>query len=196
MTGRKDDGSRKRGIESKLTLTRLKNVITALVAGNYVGTACEFVGISRSSYNEWRLRGEKEIDRVGAKRGTNVEAILESFEGKDHKQHDGAGNPLDKSTPEYMWNNRPTQFSATEWPYVVFNVHTGKSRAAAEVRALHMVTSAMGKNWQAAAWYLERTQPDRYGRRERINHEGSAPGSPVQIVSTSELEQKLAELTG
>lgn len=42
-----------------------------------------------------------------------------------------------------------------------------KSEAEAKLHALAMVRAAMGQNWQAAAWFLERRYPDEYGRRER-----------------------------
>lgn len=190
MAGKRDDGTRKPGIPTKLTLPRLKAIVTTLVAGNYIGTACEFAGISRTSYNDWQLRGELEVDRVRGLRGVNVEEILESFEGTDPKT--GA----DRSKPEYWWANRPAKFRVEEWPFVVFQQHVLRAKAAAEVRALHMVNKAMGDSWQAAAWFLERTRPDLYGRRERISHEGPTEGSPVKVVTVSEVEEKLNGLLG
>lgn len=183
MAGKRDDGTGAPGRATKLTLTRLKTIITVLVAGNYVGTACEFAGVSRTSFDHWRLRGEKEIERVHNMRGVDADVLLEAFEGE-------------RGTPEYMWANKPKQFKTEEWPYVVYSVQVAKARAAAEVRALHAINSAMGDSWQAAAWFLERTRPNEYGRQQRINLEGSEQGEPIKIVTTDDLEDKMKRLLG
>lgn len=184
------------GALTKLTLVRLKKIVTVLVAGNYVGTACEFAGIGRSTFDEWRRRGETEMARVNAMRNHDADALMEEFDGKDPRQPNAKGEPSDKASPEYMWANRPKPFKVEEWPYVVFQAQIMQARAAAEVRALHQINSAMGTNWQAAAWFLERTKPDQYGRRERINLEGSAEGEPIKVVTVDALEEKMAKLLG
>ena len=197
MAGTREDGSGRPGANTKLTLTRLKNIITVLVAGNYVGTACEFAGIGRTSFDDWRRRGEREMDRVNGLRNHDADEIMEQFDGKDPSQLNGQGQPMDRSSPEYMWANKPKPFKAEEWPYVVFQAQVLRARAAAEVRALHQINSAMGTNWQAAAWFLERTQPERYGRQNlRVSHEGATPGSPVEIVTVDSVEEKLKGLLG
>ncbi len=196
MAGVKDDGTPRAGAATKLTLTRLKNIITVLAAGNYVGTACEFAGIGRTSFDDWRRRGEREMDRVNAMPRQDADVLMEQFDGKDPKQLNAAGLPMDKNSPEYMWANKPRPFKTEEWPFVVFMAQVMRARAAAEVRALHQINSAMGNNWTAAAWFLERTNPERWGRQQRINLEGSAPGSPVAIVTVDALEEKMKNLLG
>jgi len=42
----------------------------------------------------------------------------------------------------------------------------GQALAAAEVRAMQQICKAGEKHWQAAAWYLERTRPSRYAKRD------------------------------
>lgn len=184
------------GVKTKLTLTRLKNIVTVLQAGNYVGTACEFAGVGRSTFDDWRRRGETEMDRVNAMRGHDADQLMEQFDGKDPRQPNGKGEPSDKASPEYMWANKPKPFKVEEWPYVVFQASVLKARAAAEVRALHQINTAMGTSWQAAAWWLERTKPDQWGRQQRINLEGSEHGEPIKVVTTEDLEAKMARLLG
>lgn len=197
MAGTRDDGTGRPGALTKLTLTRLKNIITVLIAGNYVGTACEFAGIGRTSFDDWRRRGEREMDRVNGLEGVDADILMEAFEGKDPSQPNAQGQPMDKASPEYMWANKPEPFDEFEWPYVVFQAQVLRARASAEVRALHQINSAMGSNWQAAAWFLERTQPERYGRQHlRLSHEGATPGSPVEIVTVDSVEEKLKGLLG
>lgn len=196
MAGKREDGTGRPGGQTKLTLIRLRNIVTVLQAGNYVGTACEFAGIGRTSFDTWRQRGEREMDRVNALRGVDADQLLEHFYGKDPQVLDSNDNPMDRQSPEYMWNRKPPRFKVEEWPYVVFQYQVTRARAAAEVRALHQINSAMGDSWQAAAWFLERTRQDKYGRQQRINLEGSQEGEPIKVVTTDDLEAKLGKLLG
>jgi hypothetical protein len=56
-----------------------------------------------------------------------------------------------------------------------------RARAIAEMDYLSKVRSASDESRQAAAWYLERVYPDRYGRKDRatLEHTG-ANGLPLQ----------------
>lgn len=52
-----------------------------------------------------------------------------------------------------------------EAPYRDFRDATQVARAEAELEAVSVIRSAfMGGTWQAAAWWLERTRPDLWGR--------------------------------
>jgi hypothetical protein len=170
------------------------------MAGNYIQTACQFTGIGNTTYFKWRTRGETELDRVSVLPRTNVDEIMDSFDGKDPEYLDKDGNPMSRGTAEYMWTHRPPKFLATEWPFVVFKWQTEKAEAAAEVRILQNInTAAQDGNWQAGAWVLERKRPERWGRRERISLEGPEPGSPVEIeqrtvITVDALNHKLEEL--
>jgi hypothetical protein len=66
-----------------------------------------------------------------------------------------------------------------------------KSKPVAKIAMLSVVTNAARDgNWQAAAWYLERTDPDNYGRRDRIKQEITGKnGGPVQIVKAPDLSK-------
>jgi hypothetical protein len=57
-----------------------------------------------------------------------------------------------------------------------------KAETVAEVGAVAgILTAGKDGNWQALAWFLERTRPDKFGRRERITQELSGPGGlPLQ----------------
>jgi hypothetical protein len=67
----------------------------------------------------------------------------------------------------------------------------------AEVKAVDLITAAAKRGqWQAAAWRLERKHPERWGRRERIEHSGPG-GGPVelkQVLTSGEKRAKLREL--
>lgn len=173
------------GRASKLSLPRLKMLVQIISAGNFVKTACEFAGVGVSTFDGWRERGDYEMDRVRNKRGVDYDALMEVFleEGK--------------GTLDYMWGHMPKHFTATEWPYVVATIHTRQAQSSAEMRALGVITSAYGKDWHAAAWFLERTKPERYSRRDRVGLEGAEPGSnPTLTVTVDDLEAQLAGLLG
>lgn len=51
-------------------------------------------------------------------------------------------------------------------------------------------SEAIHGQWQAAAWMLERTQPDRYGRRDRVQHEGVKGGAPIVVEKVDVLAIK------
>lgn len=46
-----------------------------------------------------------------------------------------------------------------------FREQLSKAGLSAELEPLRAIRSAAGKNWRAAAWLLERTDPDKYARR-------------------------------
>ncbi|RAX44898.1 hypothetical protein DQ354_12345 [Arthrobacter sp. AQ5-06] len=183
-------GAPTNGRYSQLSITRCKNIVGAIELGNYIGTACEYAGIGRSTYHEWVKRGEVELDRVHSLPGVDLEDIMNRFEGKDPDEvDDNTGQPKDKGTVEYMWVHRPTQFGEVEWPYVVFNHLTSKARATAEVRHISNIMSAGRTQWQASGWWLERTLPERYGRRDRLQMSGTAGGEPIRTETVITVEQ-------
>ena len=60
-----------------------------------------------------------------------------------------------------------------------------KSIAEAQNRNIILIQKAAQSNWQAAAWYLERSDPNHWSRRER--HEISGPdGAPIETMAISE----------
>lgn len=74
-----------------------------------------------------------------------------------------------------------------------------QARSEAVVRNVHLIQrAANGGTWQAAAWFLERTRPDKFGRR--IATEVSGPnGGPVEVdvaVTPEQLSARIAALLG
>jgi hypothetical protein len=60
------------------------------------------------------------------------------------------------------------ELSANDRLYLDFADAVEKTRATVVVRNLAIIRSAaQDGTWQAAAWYLERTQPGKYGRHQR-----------------------------
>lgn len=74
--------------------------------------------------------------------------------------------------------------------YVEFKEALEKARADAEVASLAKIQKAASEGaWQAAAWYLERSRPEQWGRRDtnRVELVGDN-GGPVRVVAGIELE--------
>ena len=115
-----------RGRKHKLTPETLERLKDAIVAGNYIETACEYAGINRSTLYHWLSEAEK------------PRARKEYLELKDT---------------------------------------ITRAKAEAIVRNVSHINSAAKKSWQAAAWWLERTQPKDYGRNQRVELTGVNGGS-------------------
>jgi hypothetical protein len=124
-------------------------------AGNYVTTALEFVGISRSAFDRWMNIGEQEIERIHS--GERPDARLRIFVKLFEEIH--------------------------------------RARANAEVRSVMLVNKAAEDDWRAAAWYLERAQPERWGRKlKTIEHKGSLEVRQAPIDLSRLSDEALAEL--
>jgi transposase len=83
----------------------------------------------------------------------------------------------------YQWlrrGARATQaddHSKAEAPYRAFHDAVHEAIASSEIRDVALIAKAATEQWQAAAWRLERRYPDRWGKRERIEHVGKDGGS-------------------
>ena len=62
-----------------------------------------------------------------------------------------------------------------------------KARADAEVRNVHLIQqAAQGGTWQAAAWFLERSMPGKWARRDKVEMSGPE-GGPITLAGLAEL---------
>lgn len=73
---------------------------------------------------------------------------------------------------------------------VRFALAVRRARAEAERKDLDLVRDAARAGvWQAAAWRLERRHPERWGRRERLEHSGPRGGAiPVAMLDPEKLK--------
>lgn len=70
-----------------------------------------------------------------------------------------------------------------------------KARAEAEARNVALIQkAAQNGTWQAAAWYLERSAPQRWGRKDRMELTGADGGAVDISVSVADLEAKVISL--
>lgn len=81
------------------------------------------------------------------------------------------------SATYYRWMQKGEDGTA---PYGEFREAVKEAQAAAESHAVTTIRkAAMDGTWQAAAWYLERSKPERWRRRENVEVTGK-DGGPVQ----------------
>ena len=67
-----------------------------------------------------------------------------------------------------------------EQMFVDFFMDCKKAKALSEMKAVNVIREASQSSWQAAAWYLERTANDRWGRIQRTEITG-ADGGAIEI---------------
>jgi len=70
-----------------------------------------------------------------------------------------------------------------------FFIGVKKAKALSEMRSVEVIRQASQTSWQAAAWYLERTANDRWGKTVRTEVTG-ADGGAIEI-STEALNRKI-----
>ena len=107
---------------------------------------------------------------------------------------------IDKKT-HYNWLERGR---AGEDPFVYYFHSCEKAHSDFVKSKLTQIDTAADENWQAAAWRLERADPEEFGRREKtdIHLSGDVTTGPNTSSFTDEefaqyvdLQAKLAELT-
>jgi hypothetical protein len=90
------------------------------------------------------------------------------------------------------------ELEAGDEPYRQMRERVERSRAEGETRNIAMVANAARENWQAAAWILERSAPERWARasqRELVVPELPAPSLDDPFAELDELAQRRARAT-
>ena len=82
----------------------------------------------------------------------------------------------------------------SELPYLAFSNAVERAMAEAEIRDVNIVGAASITQWQAAAWRLERRNPTRWGRRDRIELSGDEE-RPVVVESRQTLNVNVRRLS-
>lgn len=176
------------GRPSKLTPDVQERIVNALNAGNYLEVAAGYAGISPSTLHNWIARGKAARARMDA------EAEAESPEPCPTCQAQ-AGEPCrtleggDADHPHTARIWRPDADTDTDRRYVEFVEAVESARAVAQVQMLAVVRRAAAEGaWQAAAWFLERSNPQQWGRRTlEVSGVG---GGPIEFAEMSPDEKR------
>lgn len=86
-------------------------------------------------------------------------------------------------TTFYRWMEQGEQ--ASHGIYREFRDAVMRARAEAEARSVALIQKAAPDDWRAAAWWLERAFPDRWGPRQKLEHSGPEGGPiPAEVRVT------------
>lgn len=181
---------------SLLNANRIDTILTAIENGHFTETAATLAGVSRRTYNAWKVRGENELRRVEAL-GVDAGEIVDQFlaeEWDESKPFRGLIELLKSS-----WAD--PAFDTNEWPYVIFSVLLAKARATfidKELAEIRRIGSGLGNatapNWGAHKWLLQVTQPDKYGAKSTITHEGGENPITFDIPTPEKLRERLDQI--
>ena len=80
--------------------------------------------------------------------------------------------------------NEERDLDETELMFVNFAIEVEKARGFAEVQNVEVIRKASQDNWTAAAWWLERTNPQNWGKVQRTEITG-ANGGAIEIDAES-----------
>ena len=113
------------------------------------------------------LRGGNYVDTAAHAAGVGRASVYRWLErGRAALEREEAGDTL---TPD-------------EQRYAEFAREVDSARAQAMVRNVTLVNTAAQTTWQAAAWWLERTNPQMWGRHLRAEVSGPDQGPiPIQV---------------
>lgn len=159
-----------------------EKIVQALANGNYIDDAAYYAGVTPQTVHEWVARGraasrrnEEEPKPCPTCRADGDDPCVSSS-GKE-TGHFHAGRV-----------HRPTKLE-DEAIYVQFAEEVERARAGAQVRNLGLIQrAAMDGSWQAAAWFLERSNPQKWGRKQlEVTGRG---GGPIEIANLPAEEQK------
>lgn len=133
-----------------------ESIIGAIAAGAHIGTACDLAGITHKTYCDWVKRGGR--------------LLL-----KAKQRAEAAGAPMEQV---FDYVDPPE-----ERGFALFVDRLRKAFAQGQITYLSFIRRAAQKQWQAAAWMLERRWPEEWGRR-RLEITGQ-DGEPVGGTTVS-----------
>jgi hypothetical protein len=83
-------------------------------------------------------------------------------------------------------------FGDNEELYLQFMQSIKRAEADAMRRNVAIIQAAAKKSWQAAAWYLERRDPEEFGRKYRLEHTGDKD-NPVYLTYEERMKERRKE---
>ena len=146
------------GRPAKLTKDLQDKLVGIIARGHYATTACAASGIGESTFFRWMELG---TDHLELRKGRQVMVKAASPYREFREAVEAAKAQAQMLHMEAL---RDAAFETIEVP--------DGARKRVVVKS---------KNWTASAWYLERTAPHQFARREVIHQgEGATPAKPDQ----------------
>jgi hypothetical protein len=161
--GRPPKEKRPPGRPTKCTKVLTEKVCQAIAAGAYLETAAAFAGINKDTLHDWLRKGARAAD-----------------EGK-HGIHRKFNEEVQKALADSELNDLAT-ISLHAQGYMAERDLTESSEDTDGKRTAKTIhETRFRRDWQAAAWRLERKHPGRWGRRLAVTAEDGA-GLPAATV--------------
>lgn len=157
------------GRPEKITHEIVAQIATAIRAGNYMEAAAAYAGISKDTLYRWLRRGARELQRLSK----NNRFKLKSSE----LLYVSLSEAIQKATADSEVRDVSiiSKAAAGGHEYTETKVvYNEKGHVVQEIR----LTKKVPPQWQAAAWRLERKNPERWGR----NASAFAPQEIPQLV--------------
>lgn len=87
----------------------------------------------------------------------------------------------------YQWlkKGRRDRRAGVKSVYSEFADKIEKAGALAEGRFVSIIAKAAEEQWTAAAWWLERTKPQRWGKKDKLEHSGQAQNLHIELKGVS-----------
>lgn len=156
----------------------IKDIIQAIRIGGYIETAAAYAGISKDSFYRWLKKGAREN--------------REEVKGTEPSLYAKLSDAIEKATADAeladveIIDRHAKGFTATKTTEKVRMVGGG-------YQVIERTTETVERrDWQAAAWRLERKNPGRWGRRDRreltgadgnaLFPDGSGPDNRLVVI--------------
>lgn len=92
------------------------------------------------------------------------------------------------------WRKRCEEGDETAQRFADFFDDIKRASSVAEIMALSKLKEGE-QGWQSLAWFLERRFPDRWGKRDKVEHSTPSTGKPVFAVTVIRETAKTAHRT-
>lgn len=126
------------------------------------------------------VRGKKKMGRPTILTPEVEREIVEAIErGNYLKDACDLAGVSDTAVQEWITKGTRDLAEGVDSPYASFAVSLKKARARVGDLCLRDIRDRV-KQWQAAAWFLERTRPQQFGPTQRIEHTG-VDGGPIEM---------------
>ena len=178
-----------RGQPTKLTPERAERIEQAVAAGNTVAVAAGSAGISERSLMYWLDRGRAETARLAALPDDDPDPTTAEREAVflQFLQRIEAARQTAEAQAVAIIRKAMTGWTETT------TTTTERIGAKGEIETETKTSTVQKFNWNAAAWWLERTRPHQYGRFTRTEVTG-ADGAPLVPVGVEDLRARARQL--